>query len=217
MRKQNEIEDIKKLIQSGFDLKLISFELEIPIEELIQYKIDLETNRANNRAHLKISQMREKYNQLYFRSNKVEVERPKTLSQEDVKLIETVIATIEQKIKEMKAISKKEKKYAASNILSELKKIEEYQLPMVQAEKIYMLMCSQELQNLNTSVVDRIDYYMDNQRRKIANNYAKAIEFEQYDINDIETLKVLERKITGEMVKENPISIESVKRKIASK
>ena len=46
MIKHSEIEEIKKLIQNGFDLELMSFELDIPIEEIMQYKLELEkTNK----------------------------------------------------------------------------------------------------------------------------------------------------------------------------
>ena len=41
MIKHSEVDEIKKLIKNGFDLELISFELDIPIEELIQYKLEL--------------------------------------------------------------------------------------------------------------------------------------------------------------------------------
>ena len=47
MIKHSEIEEIKKLIQNGFDLELMSFELDIPIEEIMQYKLELEkTNKS---------------------------------------------------------------------------------------------------------------------------------------------------------------------------
>lgn len=40
--KQNQIEEIKRIIDAGYDLELIAFELEIPIEELKQYKLQIE-------------------------------------------------------------------------------------------------------------------------------------------------------------------------------
>ena len=35
------VEEIKKLIQDGFDIELISFELDIPIKELRQLKKEI--------------------------------------------------------------------------------------------------------------------------------------------------------------------------------
>jgi len=234
MLEQKEVEEIKKLIKSGFDLELISFELDVPIEQVRQCKIDIETSKNNsttratfnardiierrdNQAHSKISRMREKYRQLYFRSNKVEVVRPKPLSQQDMELIRTVIATVQETIEKMKTLPKKEKRKIASSILTELKKIEEYQLPMAEAEQIYGLMCSTELQGLNSNVTDRIDYYMKKQKSRSANQYAKAIEYEQYDVDDIEELQRLDRKLTGTLVSENPISVGAVKSKISNR
>lgn len=43
---QNESEEIIRLIYNGFDLKLISFELDIPIQELQEYKNRLEMRRT---------------------------------------------------------------------------------------------------------------------------------------------------------------------------
>ena len=234
MLKQKEVEEIKKLIESGFDLELISFELDVPIEQVRQCKLDMENSKnnsttrtiysardiidkKNNQAHSKISQMREKYRQLYFRSNKVEVIRPKPLSQQEMELIRTVIATVQETIEKMKTLPKKEKRRIASSILPELKKIEEYQLPMAEAEQLYGLMCSSELQGLNSNVTDRIDYYMKKQKSRSANQFAKAVEYEHYDVDDIEELQRLDRKITGTMVSENPISVGAVKTKISSK
>ena len=39
--KNSEKEEIKKLIKHGFDLELISFELDIPIEEVKQCELEL--------------------------------------------------------------------------------------------------------------------------------------------------------------------------------
>lgn len=68
-----EVQEVKKLIKQGFDLELISFELEIPIEELKKYKLEIEgefrkprtdnkekmPNRENRNAHLQAEKIRE--------------------------------------------------------------------------------------------------------------------------------------------------------------
>ena len=73
MLKPNEVEEIKKLIKYGFDLDLISFEFDIPIEDIKQCKLELEEKRKNdlnkkrstkkvvknNQPDSKIKQMRE--------------------------------------------------------------------------------------------------------------------------------------------------------------
>ena len=67
--------EVKNLIKKGFDLELISFELDIPLEELEQYKLELEReqksnkiynakeiiDKENNLAYLKMEQMKKMY------------------------------------------------------------------------------------------------------------------------------------------------------------
>ena len=43
--KRKESEEVKQLIESGFELELISFELDIPIQELKQLKKEIEGSR----------------------------------------------------------------------------------------------------------------------------------------------------------------------------
>jgi len=223
--------EIQKLIENGFDLELISFELNIPIEQIIQYKKDLERNnrktvqnisnsnensidKRNNYAHSKMKQMRQRYQKLYSKSYKTEMPRPKQLSQEEIEIIDAVIDVIEAKIQEIHNLSSKERRKAVSSILSEVKKIENYQLPMEQAEKLYMLLNSDKLQNLNISP---LDLYLNRHKSRIANNFAKAIDFIQNEINSIEELQALEKKITGTMLRENPISIGGIKSRITNR
>ena len=124
MIKHSEIEEIKKLIKNGFDLELMSFELDIPIEEIMQYKLELEkTNKSkpiktysareiidnkNKQAHSKMQQMREQYKKLFFKVDKVEVKTPKELTNQEIELINSVITEIEEIVKGMKNLSKKE-------------------------------------------------------------------------------------------------------------
>ena len=52
--------EVKNLIKKGFDLELISFELDIPIEELKPIEVELKSNS------LKMQKLRERYNNEYF-------------------------------------------------------------------------------------------------------------------------------------------------------
>lgn len=235
MVKQQEIEEVKKLIESGFNLDLISFELDIPIELLKQYKLDMEKGKINNsatrmvhdekniiekrnnHAHSKISKMREKYKQLYFESNTVNDNQLIFLSQKNLEEIRTVIVTVQETIKKMQTLSKNEKRKLACNILTELKKIDEYPLPITEAEQIYELMCSKELQGLNSNTADRINYFIKKQKSKCAYQFTKAIECEQYNVDDMEGLLNLKRKLTKNIVDENPLAIGAVENRISKR
>ena len=82
MIKENEMDAIKKLIQKGFDLELISFELDIPLEEIKEFQQEIEkqetntkkynyaeiTNKRNEEIDKKIQQLRERYEKLYLKN-----------------------------------------------------------------------------------------------------------------------------------------------------
>lgn len=221
MIEQNKLEEIKKLIKSGFDLELISFELDIPIEVIEKCKIQLDNqsinkrNNNNKNASSKMEQMREKYNSLFFQNNKEEVKLPKGLTQQEVKIINSVISTIEETINEMKESSKKERITGVKTILSEMKRIKNYQLTIEQAEKLNTLMqLSEGLTKLNIS---EIDYSMNKQRKMIVKKLAESVDFKQYQTEDLEELKLLAEKLTTKMQKANPLVVDSVKRKIETK
>ena len=62
----------KKLIENGFDIELVAFELNIPIEEIIECKKEIEQqrineiiSRRNKEAHNKMRKARKKYQKLF--------------------------------------------------------------------------------------------------------------------------------------------------------
>lgn len=248
MAEQTEIEIVKKLLKSGFDMNLISFELNIPIELVRQCKSELENinvnsaektnsvgkkiytareaiDEKNNQAKSKIDQMRERYNELYFGSNSAKVAKPKErqskertqLSREELEFIETVIETIRTNIQKMKTLPQKDRRKIAFDIIAKLKNIEEYQLPMEQAEELYNLMCSEQLDKLNPSSTDQIDIEINHRRRKCAIKLAQAIDIEQSNVADLEELQRLAKKITARLVNESPIYIDPVRIGISSR
>ena len=237
MIKQNEVEEIKKLIRSGFDLDLISFEFDIPIQQLRQLKKELENLEAREKkgtiiAHnvpdkgkkkskktqSEMEQMRQKYRKFYFRSNEDIIKQPKQLSQRDIEVINKVIAVVEEKVEAIKGLSKKERReIAVTIILPELKKVENYDLPIEYAERLNVLINSSELQGINVDISDKADISVKATKRKMACQLAEAINFKQYDVEDIEELKILASKITVGMEREIPTLAVAVKNRIVSK
>lgn len=84
MISEEEIGKIKELINGGFDLELISFELEIPIEQLMKYKVDLT-----------ITAIQEKTQEMRGLSVKEKREKVKVIL-EEIEKIENCQLTIEQ-------------------------------------------------------------------------------------------------------------------------
>ena len=219
MIKNNELSEIKELIEKGFDLELMSFELDIPLEDLIQLKKDIETSKKIKLANSKnpMEQVRERYNKLFFANYKKEVEIPKKLTMQQIELVNSVTTTIDKEIKEMKGLSKKEKRKNVNSILMLLKQIKDFNLSIEQAEKLYNLMQSSELEHLNLSIEDKMDYYVKINRDRIAKKFAKAIDYAYLQTSDFEELKALERKITPKMEKSNPIFIGGIRTNIYNK
>lgn len=219
MIKNNELSEIKELIEKGFDLELMSFELDIPLEDLIQLKKDIETSKKMKLANSKnpMEQVRERYNKLFFANYKKEVKIPKKLTMQQIELVNSVTTTIDKEIKEMKGLSKKEKRKNVNSILMLLKQIKDFNLSIEQAEKLYNLMQSSELEHLNLSIEDKMDYYVKINRDRIAKKFAKAIDYAHLQTSDFEELKALERKITPKMEKSNPIFIGGIRTNIYNK
>lgn len=226
--------EIKQLLESGFDdLDLIAFELQIPLEQVVQCKRELEAekrktitiehksikieNKVSIQKTSKMEKMREKFKQLMSGTSKPKVESPQKLLQQDIRLIEEVIRNIKTKIEEMVNLSKKEKRAKVSEILMELIKIENSQLTLEQAEEIFSLISSNDLNGLKIEKGDRIDYFVNEKRKRISIQIVKAIGIKQYEVESIEELRKLERKITPLMLRENPILAEQVKREISTR
>lgn len=211
MLKPNEVEEIKKLIKYGFDLDLISFEFDIPIEDIKQCKLELEEKRKNdlnkkrstkkvvknNQPDSKIKQMRERYKKLFLSSDTTEFVQPIEIPQETVDKINIVITEIEEIVKTIKELPKKESRKEASTVLKQLKKIENDPLTIEQAEKLLSLMQSEKLGFLKLNNADNIDIYINKRKRKIVRKLAEAVDIAQSETEDIEELKRLKKELTA--------------------
>ena len=233
MLELNEIKQIKKLIKNGFDLELISFELDIPIDEIKQCMSEAETikkpnsfrtysakeiiDNENKQAHLKIQQIRERYKKLFFASNKTEMKQIKELPRKKVEKINLVIEEIEKIVKSIKGLPEKERRKGANEILIKFKQIENYQFTIEQAEKLNYLLQSEELKKLNSSTTDKIDFYMNRSRKTVIKKLAEAIDIAQAQSDELEELKVLERKLTMKMQQNAQIVVGAVKSRIGNK
>ena len=229
MLEYNEVKEIKNLIKKGFDLELISFELDIPIEKVRQYKLesmiknDLVKHSAkeiieskNKQAHLKFEQMREKYEELFFEDGKVETKKTQKITNRDDKLINLIISQIEEIENEMKQLPKNDRRNA-NLILTQLKKIEGYQLTINQAEKLNFLIQSEVLEGLNLNPTDKINYYLKINKKTIVRKLIEAIDISQAETQDIEELKKLEKKITAKIQQSNPVITGAMRTKIKNK
>ena len=165
----------------------------------------------------KIEQMRERYQQLFLENNKRDNIAQIEVSEEETKRINLCISTIEEKLEEMKTLSKRERRKVVNEIISKMKEIKNYPLTIEQAEKLNFLLRSEELKRLSLDSLDKIDIIIGKYRKIIVQKFTEALDIAQYQTEDIEELNRLGRKITLEMQKEKLISVNVVQSKINTK
>lgn len=161
--------------------------------------------------------MRQKYNKLLLGDKKENIKRPRKLEPQDIELINLVIDTMKKTINEMKTASRGEKRVSAKTVIEESKKLEDYPLSVEQAEKFNALMESEELEGIGIRSTDPLEHYLNKRKKMAIEKLAEAIDLKHYQIEDLDELKALARKITTKMEKEEPINVGAVKRKVENK
>ena len=229
MDNQEYKEKIKKIIKRGYNLKLISAELKIPIEELEMYKNEIEkenqekttTNiitRKNTRIvrdstpyneHSRMLMLKDKYYKLYNKGSKNNfiAEKRKLTEQENDKL-EKLFEKIKEELPEVTKVEigiNKRKKYAKkfSIQLEENTDILPY---FDKIEEIYLLFEQKNLNNLDLFRTDNLDKMILKTRSITRRAFAKAVYEEAQSIDDIEMLKQFLNKIKN--IKSKGIAIE---------
>lgn len=221
--------EIKKLIEKGFDIELISFEFDIPFEYVKKCQLELKNNKqdikeyritdkedSKKNAHSRMEKMREKYRKLTSQSNG-DKKQEKVQSEQEAEFIETIAIKLENKIEEFRKFTKEEKRRNVKEIFTLLNNLEDYTLTIEQAEKIMSLMDSTELKGLSFSMGDAIDIHIEHRRQKIGRKLAKAIDLIQTQTEDIEELKSLNKKLPYEMGVKDKMVIGAVKERISNK
>ncbi len=230
MTKQINTKQIRELIEYGFDLELIAFELKVPMEEIRKYKEEIEErNRSIGEEqkiervlpddYNRIKQMRLKYNKLFFRGHPTEKEMPtRKLSEKEHKIIDKIIIFTEKKCEEIKkCMSLNEKRDKADEVLSILKKIKGYPLSIEQSKKLYQLISGEELKGLKRNYGDTIDSDIENIKKMCMNCLVREVTAKIDEMETIEELKDLDKIITPEMKKKYYMIIGGAQNRISQK
>ena len=175
----------------------------------------------NKEAHAKMQEMRRRYKELFSQTTKTVPIVREGLSQNEIEQINQSIKVIENIVEEIKNYSKKEKlkeiRNKAFDVLEELKKIKNYQLTIEQAEKLNDLLDVEQLKKLNIRNNGKIDLTLNNYRKEIARKLAEAVDYAQYQTEDLEQLIILEKKLTSKLMQQNQLFVGAVKNRINSK
>lgn len=221
-------EELKELIEAGFDIELISFELKVPIEKLKDIQQELKREKEPRKKQgtreqkeenprITMEQIRERYHRLYLENNTEKVEQRKEIPKETTEKIEEIIEKVSEIISTMKGKEQRYRKEKVISILSNLKKIGDEPLSIEQAEKLYGLLQAEELKDLNFSGRDDMNCKVQLSQKRMAKRLGEAIDIAQSQTSDVEELQQLKRKITSQITKDNPLFVASIRSKIESK
>ena len=137
-------EEIERLIKKGFDLELISFELDIPIEELKPIEIELKSNS------LKMQKLRERYNNAYFTKKQNDKNLNIKLEKKEENKIDKKILEIKTIAEDLEGKAKAQSKTEASKKIDEILKLilqlKSKRLTLEQCESLYKIIEAEEIQ-----------------------------------------------------------------------
>lgn len=217
MHSEETIKAVKKLLRDGFNnLKVISFEFDIPIEQLWEYKreIDGEKNRqkkTNKSLVSPVKKMREKYNALISykvnNSNYFTEEEMKAKQEDEKKLIDIVVNLVEQKMGEIANFLNSEKYNILTSILRDIARIKEFTWSNEQATKMAELIGNVELDKLKRQDMKDIIASI---RRTVEYKLAESIRREIDKAVSVEELEELSKSVKNKNLFRKNITRDSV-------
>lgn len=225
---------IRKLIEQGIGIDIIALELEVPIQDVRDIKLDIEKVRARRfsqkdtkGSHLKMQLLRDRYRRKLFgsdeRENKSEGnESNKELSNEDLQELRKKIDALDQKIQESaNLLTNKEARGSVCKIMKDVKSLQESypQLPLEEAERLNNLINSSQMKDIMMRLRKDgdVNRALISTKKNIIKSLAESISREQGRTEDIQELESLCRKITPEMERTSPITVGGVRSNIQRK
>lgn len=227
MMNQTEIEAIKKLIENGFSLDLISFELDIPMEELDKIKNqqtstskDVFADKEKQQLYSKLNKMKQKYSNLLSGGNTTRNLPSEKSSPKNMDVINSKISEIKSTMENIEEKQKKERANDLRSIFKLVKELNKCPLNFEQADYLNSLLTSQELEHLvitSGTIEDRLYPTLNNSRTLITRKLIAAIDVAKDSTNDINELKLFKSKITPEIERTNSLASNLLKNKITCK
>ena len=194
-------------------MELVSLEFDIPMEELRTIKRKLDKNQEKT----ELQKLRERYKKLYLQENESAVKEFKKNTEEEKKFINEKIEIIEDLLNNISEKTIEERRKIVKELTEEIAKLKKYQLSLEQAEKLYDMLGIEELKGLNQKNSYKMDNYISASKRIVEKQIAENINILQSQTTDIEELRKLDKKLTLEMTKRNPIAVATVKNIISNR
>ena len=222
---QNGLASISKLVDKGYDINLVSFEFDIPVQRIIDYRRMIQIEQAKDRypfrsLESKMQIMRRKYYSLMGTKSENKKTFEKKLTEEENKQINSAIVKIEECVGNIHDAERKEKRKYAVIIVGEIKKILDYNMTINQIESLLKLLNSNELNTIPLlDFQDKIHFSINSVRRRTIQKYVETIDYEQATTNDLDRLQRLEKKLmSNDLLKNgNILSISTLRSQITAK
>ena len=227
---------LEDLITSGFDLELIAFELDVPLEKLKIYKNELEkygvikVKKQNEKVDFsiisnKIRKIRRRYNSLYNNNMKDNYELPEAtlegndISEEDIKQAEEIINTIRNLLESGNEKNSFEQRKIAKIVYAEgFKQIKFNRISFEQEQELYKLLQHDLLKNFaRISSVDPLVREFLNIKNVVVRSLEKSIDARLKITNDLNGLEKLREIASIVDINDNKVVVSSMKGNIASK
>lgn len=234
MLKKEQINQIKQILNSGydFDLDLVAFEYDASLEEIIKIKNEIEAEKTKTRKEAdvdeilntgrkialktdkkiasKISKMKTKY-QLETKSKNTEYKiARRELNEEQRAFVLQVIETAEKDVEEHKNDTGLQRRDLAWNVVKNIRKILDLNCDLNSSElaRMWHIISSETFKKLTLFRDDNILKILQRTKKTISRELGNAISYERKEAkDDIEKLEALQRLITRDMASEDYLNL----------
>ena len=219
MIEQNEI---KKLIKDGFDLELLSFEFDIPLEQIKRWKNDLDKPNSRNKIEQvsKMQQMRDKYQAILKTNNgnKSTIVEEKELTEKERELVENAIKEIEEKIQEFQSdLIPGEKMKCLAQIISKIQEIQDFPINIEQIENLRLIIHNPKIDCLYIDYKSKLYKDLTKTRRDIVTKLVESIKIKLQNAKSIEEIDILSKELKSAIDQKYPFIVGGLRSEIYNK
>lgn len=230
---KDEAEKMKSLIEKGYDPELISFEFDIPLERIMQYKRENESrerksdfsnksNTGNEIHYFRLEEMRKRYKELSEVHEEKSEKKPVETSYKELEVADMAISSLERKAELLKNSQGKAKRETISEILTGCGTLKDLKLTLEQSERLNYIIKALDRENIqdvlpNNENSERLLHQIKKISAMVATKMARAILTEAENTEDIEELQRLCRKFTPQITRQDKLLIDSIVSQINDK
>ena len=219
----SEIKQIKELLDHGYDIEIISMEMGITTNQIREYckvlENDFSKNTQNNIKNSKLkgemNQLRERYKKIYWGTEEIKIQP--SLSEQQLALINNTISTSKKYIERFGELPEIQQVNNICSIIREINCLSNLPLSIEQAEELYEMLQLEKFSIIRKKEMQKIVDEIRKTKMIVLKKLLEAVDYAQTDTNEIDGLKKLQRRLTKEMLQEQPILAGRINSKIENK